>query len=110
MAYQCGNCHSLFLKTLEIRIHAAGNALLYKKRCKRCKHKQVLKRDSLQGGLKPATIKDWQNGRKAESPTAAVSQPCLMVSEYTARISRAKEPPLDYLNHIMQARQQDTRS
>lgn len=109
MAYQCGNCQSLFLKTLEIRIHTAGNALLYKKRCKRCKHKQVLKRDSLQGALKPATLKDWQSGRKASS-VATVSQPCLMVSEYTARISRAKEPPLDYLNRIKQALQQDTRS
>jgi hypothetical protein len=107
MPYQCGNCQSLFLKTLEVRVHVAGNALLYKKRCKRCKFKCLLQKTSLQGPLQPTTPDDWQRGRKVRE-TACVGHARMMVGEYTARISRAKEPPLDYLNRIAQVQRQDT--
>lgn len=106
MPYQCGHCQSLFFKTLEIRVSPADNALLYKKRCKRCKYKYVLRKDSLQGALRLADILEWRQAGKQKT-TVCTAQPRLVVSEYTARISRASVPPLDYLNQIAQAQQQE---
>lgn len=104
MPFQCDHCQSLFFKTLEIRVNQAGNAVLYKKRCKRCKHKFVLIKTSLQGALQVAEIAEWKQGRKAHA-TGGGSSPRMIVSEYTARISRATTPPLHYLNRIEAARQ-----
>lgn len=106
MTYRCGNCQSLFFKTLEIRVNDAGNALLYKKRCKRCKHKCVLRKNSLQGALQLSGIEDWRRARQSQS-TVCAAAPRLLVGEYTARISRAHTPPLDYLNRIAQAQRQE---
>jgi hypothetical protein len=104
MPYQCANCHGIFLKTLEIRIHAEGNAVLYKKRCKRCKFKYVLRKTSLQGALQPASVMEWKNARKPDTATGLLPTGSRMiVSEYTQRISRASEPPLTYLRQIQRA-------
>lgn len=99
MPYQCAHCQSLFFKTLEIRIHSTQKALLYKKRCKRCKFKCLVQRNSLHGSLTPTTLADWQKAHKVQTQQGP-STSKILVSEYTTRISRSKEPPLDYLNRL----------
>jgi DNA-directed RNA polymerase subunit RPC12/RpoP len=106
MPYQCAHCQSLFFKTLEIRIHSTQKALLYKKRCKRCKYKYLVQRNSLQGSLMPASFSDWQKAHRVQGQKAP-STASVLVSEYTARISRSKEPPLDYLSRLARAQTQE---
>ena len=106
MPYQCTHCQSLFFKTLEIRIHSTQKALLYKKRCKRCKFKCLVQRNSLQGSLMPATLTDWQSAHRVQTRQDP-STSSVLVSEYTARISRSKEPPLDYLSRLARAQTQE---
>lgn len=98
---QCLYCHSLFFKTLEIRISGVSD-LLYKKRCKRCKHKQFFRKNMLTGAFSPLSLTDWLAGRKINLQGYRAS---VMVSEYTRKISKSAERQADYLRRIQQAQE-----
>jgi hypothetical protein len=99
---QCPHCHSLFFKTLEVRVSKASE-ILYKKRCKRCKKKALFRKDRLNAALKPLSLPDWHAGQKV-SLNGCRAQ--IFVSEYTRKISRPAERQAAYLKQIQQAEEQ----
>lgn len=107
MPYRCENCQSLFFKTLETRVLAENASILYKKRCKRCKFKYLVRKDMVVGRLQPASYEEWTLGSKVKNQSrqsAKVSERGrVFVSEYTVRISKAAEDPLPYLQKIQHA-------
>ena len=72
MSYQCEHCQSLFFKTLVTRISAEHSAIFYKKRCKRCKFKYLLRKTIPNGQMTLATQKEWLAGVKVILPPSAL--------------------------------------
>lgn len=133
MSYHCENCHSLFFKTLETRLCAENSAILYKKRCKRCKFKYLVRKPIPNGQVigvspvngSPADISptnippknvlpekvsqaEWRLARKINvlPGNAAVSERArILVGEYTQRISNPAEVMSPYLQKIRWAEQ-----
>jgi transcriptional regulator NrdR family protein len=104
MSYRCEHCQSLFFKTLETRLLVENEAILYKKRCKRCKYKYFIRKTIGQNQMQSATYEEWTQGRKVVLPFKRVSERSrIFVSEYTGRISQAAETPLEYLNRVRNA-------
>lgn len=104
MPHQCGNCQSLFFKTLETRLSANGSALLYKKRCKRCKFKYALGRQIPHGALQPTSWEEWRCGRKVGGiATTPSERGRVFVSDYSEKVSRAADRTLGYLRKIQRA-------
>jgi hypothetical protein len=108
MSLKCANCDSLFFKTLETRVLESPVAVLYKKRCKRCKYKYLLKKELLSGHTSLIALSEWQAGRKvSRAACKPVERGRVFVSEYTGRISRAAETTLPYLQRIRKAGEMD---
>jgi hypothetical protein len=104
MSLQCANCRSLFFKTLETRILEESAALLYKKRCKRCKFKYLFKKDLSCGTVSEISLSEWQEGLTVHLAGRRIADRArIFVSEYTGRISHAAEDQLAYLQKIRQA-------
>jgi hypothetical protein len=107
MPFRCENCQSLFFKTLETRVLAENASILYKKRCKRCKFKYLIRKDVVAGRLQPASYEEWTLGSKIKNQSTYSKKVSergrIFVSEYTERISRPAEEPLPYLQKIRQA-------
>lgn len=105
MSYQCENCESLFFKTLETRICSENSAILYKKRCKRCKYKVLVRKAVPSGQVWPATHQEWLSARKVETPLQAGSakiseRPKILVGEYTQKVSKPAGETGGYLQRI----------
>lgn len=91
----CPNCGSRFFKTLELRFEIFKKqvqALLYKKRCKRCKEKYLIEltADNKKAKYEFATPERWQSAQRVHqnsSHTVAHANPYLCVSTYTRLIS-----------------------
>jgi hypothetical protein len=98
----CSHCHSLFFKTLEVRVSKASE-ILYKKRCKRCKRKALFRKDHLSATLRPLSLADWHAGQKV-SLNGYRAQ--IFVSEYTRKASRPADRQAAYLKQIQQAEEQ----
>lgn len=90
----CPGCGSRFFKTLELRFELVKRqiqALLYKKRCKRCKEKLLVEMTVVQG--KPryalASACRWKGAVRANSSRGAFESTvkCALVSDYTRFIS-----------------------
>jgi hypothetical protein len=104
MPHQCGNCRSLFFKTLETRIPPDGGAILYKKRCKRCKFKTLIRKELATGTVQDITHEAWLSAVKVSLPgSRLVERGRVHISEYSSRISRAAESHAGYLKKIEQA-------
>jgi hypothetical protein len=104
MSYRCENCQSLFFKTLETRFLAENEAILYKKRCKRCKYKYLIRKNIGAGQMQTASYEEWLLGRKITLPAAKISERAkIFVSEYTGRISQGADVPLTYLQTVRNA-------
>jgi hypothetical protein len=101
MSYHCQNCQSLFFKTLETRIAEQGRALFYKKRCKRCKYKYLLRKELSLGTIKSISYEEWTTGSRIASHSSRVSErPKILSSEYSQRISKTNDKTIDYLNKL----------
>lgn len=89
---RCLDCESVYFKTLEIRALTGRKeppALLYKKRCKRCKTKQFVKKNITTGAIELTTYEDFCRGdRIAGAYELNNDRFRMMVSQYTRRISR----------------------
>lgn len=107
MSYQCDNCQSLFFKTLETRVSGENSAILYKKRCKRCKYKYLVRKTIPSGQVALATYQEWLGGVKVNLPKAAgiSERPKIMVGEYTQRVSKPADQLIPYLSRISRAEQ-----
>jgi DNA-directed RNA polymerase subunit RPC12/RpoP len=107
MSYQCDNCQSLFFKTLETRVSGENLAILYKKRCKRCKYKYLVRKTIPHGQIALATHQEWLGAVKVNLPPAAgiCERPKIMVGEYTQRISKPADEMMPYLRQIRRAEQ-----
>jgi hypothetical protein len=107
MSYRCKNCQSLFFKTLETRVLAENASILYKKRCKRCKFKYLVRKDIVAGQVQPATYQEWALAQKvASQPTRTSERGRVFVSEYTGRVSCPAEEQLPYLHKLRRAQRQ----
>lgn len=104
MAYHCTHCGSLFLKTLELRIRLDVKALLYKKRCKRCKFKHLLQRTSPHAPLEAISHAIWQQAQVVPGTQVIASQAHTSASEYTQRVRQAAESALPYLKQLQTQR------
>lgn len=107
MSYQCENCQSLFFKTLETRISSENAAIYYKKRCKRCKYKYLVKKNIPQGPLRQASRLEWLKATKIQTSGAAgISERAkILVGEYTQKISNPTDRMQAYLRRIHRAEQ-----
>jgi len=109
MSYQCENCQSLFFKTLETRLCAENSAILYKKRCKRCKYKYLVRKPVPAGQIAQATREEWLQASKIDTHATSNGQsriyerPKILVGEYTQKISSPAEAMRDYLRKIWRA-------
>jgi hypothetical protein len=111
----CLNCHSIFFKTLEVRVlpfeiqallgeDASQVTLLYKKRCKRCKHKYYYRKDFPGEATQPVAYSLWMSGRKINLPGARPdARPQLIASEYSKRVGHAAEDNLAYMRRLEKA-------
>lgn len=107
MSYRCENCQSLFFKTLETRFLAENEAILYKKRCKRCKYKYLVRKDISTSQVHTASYSEWTQGRKIATSTTKVSERAkIFVSEYTGRMSQAADRSIHYLQAIRKTEEQ----
>ena len=109
MPYECPTCQSMFFKTLETRLNANKTAVLYKKRCKRCKHKWLLIKTALHAPLQATTAAEWQAGHSVKP---MLSGACLhgrmTVGEFTRRTGQPADAVLPYLERLASAQQQPT--
>ena len=107
MTFQCENCQSLFFKTLETRVSPEHMSILYKKRCKRCKYKYVVRKPIAGGVLVPASRMEWLEGVKVNLPVSEkhAERPKIMVGEYTRRISNPADETMPYYRKISRAEQ-----
>lgn len=105
MSYHCENCQSLFFKTLETRLCSENPAILYKKRCKRCKYKYIIRKGLPNGQITPASREEWLEAEKVNLPgQASVSERGkILVSEYTRKVSNPADRVGAYLGKIRQA-------
>ncbi len=98
---RCHNCHSVFFKTLDVRIlknktqKSAPPDLLYKKRCKRCKFKYFFLKSLPSGRTEPATFELWSQGEPIKESVSV--RPKILVSEYTQRVSQPADTLIPYL-------------
>jgi hypothetical protein len=112
MSYQCDNCESLFFKILETRLCSENSAILYKKRCKRCKYKYLVRKTVPSGQVLQATHDEWLTARKIETPVkngrSRISErPKILVGEYTQKISNPAGETSGYLHRIQRAERLD---
>lgn len=104
MSYRCENCQSLFFKTLETRLSGENEAILYKKRCKRCKYKYLIRKPATGGTVQTATPAEWAEGRKVNlASTTVCERGKVFIGEYSSRVSRPVEETFQYLNRIKAA-------
>lgn len=104
MSLRCENCRSLFFKTLETRVLENQALLLYKKRCKRCKYKYLLKKELPSGQISAVTLAEWQAGRKVNMAGSKIADRArIFVSEYTSRVSHSADDQLSYLRKVKHA-------
>lgn len=102
MSHRCAHCQSMFFKTLETRL--LGGIILYKKRCKRCKFKYLLKKEAEGTQLLPANRDEWLSGQKVTLGDGKTSERAkVFISEYSGRISRAAEDHTAYLKRLRHA-------
>lgn len=107
MSFRCENCYGFFFKILETRVSVANQFVFYKKRCKRCKFKYVVRKHATVQGVQVATHQEWTEARKVLSGKASVAdRGKVFVSEYTSRISQAPEKTQVYLLQIQAAEKQ----
>ena len=111
MSYQCENCRSLFFKTLETRLCRENSALYYKKRCKRCKYKYLVKKSIPSGSISPAAHAEWLGATKIQnSGSAKASERAkILVGEYTQKISNPADQMQAYLRRVQRAEQRRVR-
>ncbi len=111
MSYRCEHCASLFFKTLETRYSQESHSVLYKKRCKRCKFKCLVRKDIDSGASQAATREEWHAAQKVSLP--AHGKPCergrVFISEYALQVSRSAEAGGRYLNRLDAATTQGLR-
>lgn len=100
---QCSHCQNLFFKTLEIRVSKASE-ILYKKRCKRCKYKHLVRKDALNHSFNVITFSEWHAAQKISMGGYRAQ---IFVSEYTRKISQAAERQTVYLNKIRHAEEKN---
>ena len=103
---RCGNCDSLFFKTLEVRLAkveaGAPVVMLYKKRCKRCKFKYLFRKPVTGGAMTLATHAEWLQGQKL--PEGAETRVRILASEYSQRVGRSAEKGGMYLEELRRKR------
>lgn len=108
MSYQCNHCASLFFKTLETRYIGGSQSILYKKRCKRCKYKCLVRKDIANGTCQTASIEEWAAGQTVSLPSAG--KPCergrVFISEYALQVSRSADESARYLKRLNHAANQ----
>jgi hypothetical protein len=90
----CPSCGSRFFKTLELRFELLNRqiqALLYKKRCKRCKAKYLFEMTVVNGQAQYALAESgqWRRADRIQgcADPFAVNTQCSVVSDYTRFIS-----------------------
>lgn len=91
----CPNCQSRFFKTLGIKVDSQPGhspALLVKRRCKRCKHKNIFRKDAITGRVTLATWDLWHHLPAVNTKDTVFR---LHVSQYTRRISRSSNTRLE---------------
>jgi hypothetical protein len=104
MTFECAHCRGLYFKTLETRILSESEAILYKKRCKRCKYKVMLRKDGLTGATRAIGREEWLRGRKVTLAGGRIAERTrIFIGEYSSRVSRAVDTQLPYLRKIAQA-------
>lgn len=108
MSYRCDNCASLFFKTLETRYIGESQSILYKKRCKRCKYKCLVRKDITSGSSQTASHAEWATGKTVTLSSAG--KPCergrVFISEYALQVSRSAEESARYLKRLNHAANQ----
>lgn len=101
MSYRCDNCQSLFFKTLETRLCGEGEAILYKKRCKRCKYKYLIRKAVPGGQVHAASLIEWAGGTKIHTRPETISERGrTFIGEYSRRASRPADETLPYLSRL----------
>ena len=107
MSYQCENCQSLFFKTLETRICSENSAIYYKKRCKRCKYKYLVRKTIPNGSMNQVSRQEWLDATKIQSagPAGISMRAKILVGEYTQKISNPTDKMQAYLRRIQLAEQ-----
>lgn len=101
MSYRCENCQSLFFKTLETRLCGEGEAILYKKRCKRCKYKYLVRKAIPGGSVLAATQAEWAVSRKIQpQPEKMTERGRVFIGDYSRRTSRPVDETLHYLKQV----------
>jgi len=111
MSYRCEHCASLFFKTLETRYSQENQSVLYKKRCKRCKFKCLVRKDIASGASQAATREEWRLAQKVSLPISGKTyeRGRVFISEYALQVSRSAEAGGRYLNRLDTATAQGLR-
>ena len=87
-----------------------SQTMFYKKRCKRCKHKFLLKKPVTTMRLSLAGRHEWLMAVKvtmpASRPETVCERPKILAGEYTQRVSQAADEVGFYLAKIRRAENQ----
>jgi len=106
-SHRCENCSSLFFKILETRVSCEHEAVFYKKRCKRCKYKCLIRKAIPHGKISVASRQEWLMATKIATPVLPAGKVCerpkILAGEYTQRISHSADTVSLYLAEIRRA-------